>query len=171
MEVLAGARYHRKSTISPYPLERNRILSNRSGFSLMELMIAFAILAILAAIAIPNAIAWRNNSQFSAAVRQVKSTIDGTRMAAIRTNMPADVFFNGTPIFTTQTRSVVAGAAVLNPLVPHQLPAGVTVNSNNGGQLTFNNRGLATNCTVTVQHANGLNNNIVVAITGSSRIQ
>ena len=171
MQDLIQTRRDQRSRRTRYPWPGGRIGTDRSGFSLMELMITLAIFAILAAIAIPNAIAWRANSQFSAAVRQVKSTIDGTRMAAIRTNMPTDVFFNGTGTFTTQTRAIDAGVVVLNPLVNHTLAAGVTVNSNNGGQLTFNNRGMAQNTTVTIQHTNGLTNQVVVAITGSSRIQ
>jgi len=146
-------------------------MRSHSGFSLYELMVVIAIIAVLSAIVVPNMISWRNNSQFSAAVRQVKSTIEGVRMAAIKRNLPVNLFFNGTNIFTTQTRAITAGAAVLNPLVNHGLPPGVTVNANNGGQLNFNNRGMATPCTVTVQHTNGLSNQIVVAITGSSRIQ
>jgi len=155
-----------------YSKRSMRLIGRQTGFSLMELMVTLATLAILAAIVIPNMIAWRNNSQFGAAVRQVKSTIDGMRMAAIRTNLPTTVSFNNTGTFTTQTNGIVAGAAVPNAAVNRQLPAGVTVFSNiDPAPLTFNNRGLATPCTVTVQHTNGLFNQIAVAITGSSRIQ
>ena len=176
MLAQTGSRCERKFDIKRYPSSGSLRVwadmpNNRTAFSLLELMAVIAVIAILAAIAIPNAVAWRNNAQFSAAIRQVKSAIEGTRMAAIKSNLPAGLFFNGTGIFTTQTRGIVGGAAVLNPFVNHRLPAGVTVNANNGGQLTFNSRGLATPCTVTVQHTNGLTNRIIVAITGSSRIQ
>lgn len=174
MQDRSGSKFEERfKALGCSPIQMRKIfkMNNRAGFSLMELMVTIAIIGILTAIAVPNVISWRNNSQFSAAVRQVKSTIEGTRMAAIKSNMATDLFFNGTNTFTTQTRAITAGAAVVNPLFNHQLPPGVAVNANNGGQLNFNNRGMATPCTVTVQHTNGLSNQIVVAITGSSRIQ
>jgi Tfp pilus assembly protein FimT len=137
----------------------------------MELMVAIAIIGILAAIAIPNAISWRNNSQFNAAVRQVKASIENTRMFAIKSNLPADVLFvDGANTYSTRRWDRVAGA--VGGATLQQLPPGVTVTSTfGGGQLRFNNRGMANNGTVTIQHANGLNNQIIVAITGTCRIQ
>jgi hypothetical protein len=44
------------------------------------------------------------------------------------------------------------------------------VNANNGGVLTCNNRGMATNMTVTINHTNGLQRQIIISIVGSSRI-
>lgn len=151
-----------------------RMFKNRSGFSLMELMVTIAIIGILAAIATPNAIAWRNNAQYSAAVRDVKSAIEGTRMAAIKSNLSANVTFNNTNSFDTQNRGIVAGVAAPRAVVTHQLAPGITVNSNfPGNRLVFNNRGMLNppTGTVTIQHTNGLSLQIVVSIVGSSRIQ
>ncbi len=147
-------------------------MKNAFGFSLMELMVTIAVIGSLAAIAIPNAISWRNNAQLNAATRRVKDDIEATRMAAIKSNLPADILFNAATSYDTQTRNVMAGAMALRPAVTHQLPPGNTINFNAGGQITFNNRGMTgNNGTVTIQNANGLSRLIVVSIVGSSVIQ
>lgn len=48
-------------------LNKLRLQANEKGFTLIELMIVIAIIGILAAIAIPNFIAYRNKSYCSAA--------------------------------------------------------------------------------------------------------
>lgn len=136
----------------------------------MELMICIAIFAILASIAIPNAITWRNNAQFNAGVREVKSAIEGARIAAIRTHLPATVTFNGTGTFTTQTQAIANGQAVAGNIVNHQLGPGITVTAVSGGVLTFNNRGMASNMTVAVD-GYGLSRDIAISILGSSVVQ
>jgi len=147
-------------------------MRDTQGFTLMELMVTIGIMAILSAIAIPNAIAWRNNAQFNASVRRVKDTIEATRMAAVKSHLPADFIFASPTSYDTQTREVAAGAVALRPIVIHPLEPGVTMAFNNGGQITFNSRGMTgNNGTITLQHTNGRTSQIVVSILGSSFIQ
>ena len=139
-------------------------MKNNFGFTLMELMIAIAIVAILSAVAVPNMIAWRNNAQFNSGVRQVKIAIEETRMDAIKTNMPSRIDFKGNSFDRVKGDTTVQS---------HELPPGVTISSSTfaDDQVQFSSRGMANNGTVTIQGSAGQTRDIVVAITGTSKIK
>lgn len=146
-------------------------MNKNFGFTIMELMVAIAIMGILSAVAIPNMIAWRNNMQFNSAVRMVKISIEGTRMDAIKANMPSRLdFFVGGDTFDSVKWDPAANAGAAP--VTHQLPPGVTLTNSTfaGDQLQFNSRGMANNGTVTLRSSGGLCRQIRVALVGSSRI-
>ncbi|MGB9499054.1 MAG: Tfp pilus assembly protein FimT/FimU [Dissulfuribacterales bacterium] len=144
-------------------------MKNRSGFTLMELMIAIAIFAILVAIATPNAISWLRNSQFNSAVRNVKATIEGMRMYAVKANSDAVIRFDGDNTFETEKHN----RGTVNPPVTHHLASGISVTSLTftNDELRYNSRGMAKNGTLEIRSDNGLCRRIVVAVVGSSRIE
>ena len=146
-------------------------MKNNSGFTLIELMVSIAIFAILSAIAIPNMIAWRNHIQFNSAVRTLKISIEETRMAAIRSNMPARMdFIDGGNTFDTVRWDPIANTFATP--VTHQLPPGTILANSSfaSDELQFNSRGMSNNGTVTLRNDSGLCSQIVVAMVGSSRI-
>ena len=147
-------------------------MKNNSGFTLMELMVAIAVVAILSAIAVPNMISWRNNAQFNSAVRQVKIALEETRMDAIKANMPSRMDFNiGGDSFDRVKWD--SGANAFAAPVTRELPPGTTITGSTfaGNQVQFSSRGMANNGTVTLQGSAGQTRQIIVAITGTTRIQ
>lgn len=168
------------SACSPMQMRKMVKMNNRAGFSLMELMMAIAIIGILAAVVIPSGLSWRRNAQFNSAVREVKANMERARMFAIKSNLPADVVFvDGANTFSTVRRSRAGGLLVALPAQVYQLDPGITLASTFAGDvLTFNNRGLAFDNagvpnpgTVTVNGPSGLTHNITVSVVGSSQVQ
>lgn len=145
-------------------------MNKNSGFTLMELMVAIGIFAILSAIAVPNAMSWLRNSQFNSAVRNVKASMGDMRMFAIKSNSDATIRFDGDNTYETEKQNRGTG----NPAVTqiHTLAPGISLTSNfSSNELTFGSRGMATNGTLTIQADNGLCLEILVSRVGTSRIQ
>jgi len=65
-----------------------------SGFTLIEMMIVIAVLAIMAAIAIPNFMSLLPGMRLNGAARQVMGDLMAARMKAVKLNKKTKVFFD-----------------------------------------------------------------------------
>ena len=92
--------------------ERN--LLRQAGFSLIELMIAVAIIGIAAALAIPNYSVWYSRSELRQGITEVQNQLLLARMAALSRNVPVTVavsLANGA--IQTTTTNAATGAQIL----------------------------------------------------------
>lgn len=134
-------------------------MKQTSGFTLIELSVAVAIFAVLSAIAVPNAIRWRNNARFQGAVNTLSADLAVAKQQAIRFNSRVSVRFaaNGYTIFLDDGSGTgdSDGNGILDGfangsrdgseriLTQRQIPAGVSITNItfSGNATQFDGRG------------------------------
>ncbi len=114
------------------------------GFSLVELMVTVAVIAILAAVATPSLLSVVNNNRLAAQANEMVASLQIARSEAVRLNTPVSVCrsTNGTSCAAAGQWArwiVIAGAQVLRDSAA---PASVQVTSG-VAEVTFRSDGLA----------------------------
>lgn len=100
-------------------------------------MVVIAIIAILAAIAVPNLVGWIPKRKLGSAARDVLSTVESARLTAVRNRVSVGIEFLGDNVTYRVWLDDGAGAgggpndAIRNGteryILTHTLPAGITV--------------------------------------------
>ena len=142
-------------------------MRKNSGFTITELMVTIAVIAILASLAIPNFIAWLPNYRLRSGAEEIQSTLQFARLTAIKRNATTKVSFDTAN--ETYRAFVVGGQTIRGG----RMPAGIDIDSTDfgGDSVEFNSRGIATPAgTAVVRNNLGRVRNIEVYITGNSRI-
>jgi prepilin-type N-terminal cleavage/methylation domain-containing protein len=148
------------------------------GFSLIEIMVAIAIVSIALTFAVPDIIGWRTKQRFLAAANEVHDAIKVARAAAIKDNRAVVIQFE-----PANRRYTVF--ADLNGDGDQDLPGERTIRSGSfqndinfstsftNNRLTFNGRGLtdATGQGIRLPSATYRDRLIEVTVTGISQIR
>jgi prepilin-type N-terminal cleavage/methylation domain-containing protein len=119
-----------------------RMLERDKGFTLIELMIAVAILAIAASLAIPEFLRWHAQSRLRQATSEIATQLILARMAAMNRNRNVDVTVQtvGTVVHLSAI-APASGAAVINDKT---LPSHVTSVIGSPVTVSFSSMGLRT---------------------------
>lgn len=115
-------------------------MRRQSGFTLVELMIAIAIAALLAAFAIPNFMDWLPKYRLRSAVDELFSDLQNAKMEAIRSGSACGISFAAGSYTVSCTGKTVTLA---------DFESGVTFARPDAGgaypaSISFNTRGLST---------------------------
>lgn len=141
----------------------------QSGFTFHELMVIIAIMAILAAIAIPGVIGWLPKYRLGSGARDVLSAMQAARLIAIKENtgVTLDFDFAG----DTFNATLDSGGTVHSGL----MPGGIDLTDGSlGSSVRFNKLGIpspAASGTLVVSDSQGRSRTIELFVTGNSRIQ
>jgi len=148
-------------------------MKKTGGFSLFELLIVIAVIAVVSAIVTPNIISWRNNAKLRGAAGIVKGDLEMSKARAVRERSPVTVTFTATNYQVSYTDKDGNTRTLRN----RQLPAGVRVDLGStsfgamGDKTQFNSRGLPVAGSAVLVNTKGDQKNIIVSTLGRIRIE
>jgi type IV fimbrial biogenesis protein FimT len=138
-----------------------KVLLQKSGFSLIEIVITIAVLGIILAIAMPNWTRLLPGYALNNSIRQIQSELHGIKMRAAAENI-------GFQLAYLQDASEYMIERDLKPLQIKPLPQGTTITKS--GLIAFSPRGTAAGNRVRLRNTDGACRQIVVSATGRIRI-
>lgn len=154
-----------------------RRTSSQKGFTLVELMIAIALIAILATIAAPAFLRYAINANLKSATRDITSDFLLLKERAISENVMYRIVFNVAGNNYTIWERNVADTAYINPQTKTPISfgsdisfSGATAAFKNPG-VTFQTRGTVTAGNVALINSRGSTATIRVNITGRTYVQ
>jgi type II secretion system protein H len=148
-------------------------MKKTAGFSIFELLIVIAVIAVVSAIVTPNIISWRNSAKLRGAAGNVKGDLEMSKARAVRERSPVTVTFTATNYQVTFTDKDGNARTLRN----RQLPAGVRVDLGStgfgfmGDQTQFNGRGLPVAGSAVLVNTKGDQKKIIVSTLGRIRIE
>ena len=113
-----------------------------AGFTLIELMIALVILAILLYVALPNFAVWMQNSQIRTAGEAILNGMQLARAEAIRRNVNVELRMDASSGWTARLPNALGGAVIQSRLAGEGSAAAlVTITPGGARTVTFNSFG------------------------------
>ncbi len=140
-------------------------LIQADGFTLLEIFVAMAIFAILAAFAVPQWGALMANYRLNSAARHVATELHGARNRAMAQYRRFKLVFDSPTTYTIQKEQTPGGEDYTAISGPKSLPLGITVEFNSTP--VFQTRGNASpGATITLTNSKNETKEVAVHLTG-----
>jgi prepilin-type N-terminal cleavage/methylation domain-containing protein len=152
----------------------DQTMRNARGFTILELMIVLAVLAIMAGIAIPNYIGWLPKRHLRSSAIDVQAVIQLAKMTAIRENTSVSLKFNpGSEDYQAFIDANADGNPDGTIFRSKEMSPGIDLTGTGfaSDTITFNSRGLANNAgAINLSNRLGQSLTVNVALSGITRI-
>lgn len=144
----------------------------QDGFSLVELIVVFALISIVSAVSVPVWQGYKDKTNLKTAAREVMADISDTKQRSVTENTSVyRVTFNivGNSYALTRTDT---GATIWTKSLA-AFGSGIVIDSVtfSGAVVSFQNRGTASNGSVTLRNNRGSKAKITVNITGRTYVE
>lgn len=151
---------------------------NKRGVTLVELVIVFVIIAVLAVLMAPNIGAWLPGFRMRTATREVLSAFRTAQMRAVTNNTQYRVNFNTADVGAAIPPRYVlqrfdrAGGTFVNDGAVQTLPSGISIASNllPNFRAVFNADSTSSGGSITLQNSRGAVTITVTTATGRANI-
>ncbi len=136
------------------------IPTKENGFSIVELVVVLALMAVITAIALPRWTRWLPSYALNNSTRQVQSELHHIKMRAAAENVSFQLaYVQGSTAYTIERDT--------QALTTKPLAAGTTITEE--GSISFSPRGTASANRIRLRNTNGSCKQIVVSATGRVR--
>ena len=148
-------------------------MHKKDGFSLYELLVVVAIIAVVSTVVAPPIMSWRNSAKLRGAADNMRGDLEMSKTRAVRERMPVTVTFAETNYRITFTDREGNDRTLRD----RQLPAGVRIDLGStafgsmGDETRFNSRGLPIAGSAVLVNAKGEQKTIIVSTLGRIRIE
>lgn len=144
-------------------------LTNKKGVTLIELVIVFVIIAIGAALLVPNIGAWLPNYRLRTATRDIASMMRVAQMKAVSNNLQYRVNLSAADVGVNRyILQYNTGGIWVNEGNMQNLPSGIIISNNGlpGDRAEFNPNSTSSSGSVTLQNPKG--NQKTITLTNST---
>ena len=143
------------------------------GFTLLEALVVIFLIAIVATLAAPNLIAWRNKAKIRSAADNLKGDLELAKFKAAQINNPVAIQY------TADDYEIFHDSGVLTYIRDpgeqlyraRSLPPGVNIDLKDSTNINFKGRGTARSGSIYLVNSNGLRKWVKVSAVGRIKIE
>lgn len=163
----------RTLTNSTRSIWRSPLVRRCGGFTLLEALVVIFLIAIVATLAAPNLIAWRNKAKIRSAANNLKGDLELAKFKAAQINGQVAIQYTADDyeIFHDSGGLKYIRDSGEQLYRARSLPPGVNIDLEDSSNINFKGKGTARSGSIYLVNSNGLKKRVKVSAVGRIKIE